>query len=163
MRWFDGIIYSMDMSLSKLQEMVKGRKAWHAAVHGAAKSQTELNDWTTTTTNLVHRSGYEFRPIYIKSIKNKKNKKLILIYFLANTSLFFLYRSTFLIKIILLLSKEIKRKFKIFLRNSKNLFFFPTNSLNICLRKYLSLHHLCRIISLNTKLGFLDFRFFFFF
>ena len=64
MRWFDGIIYLVDMSLSKLQEMVKGRKAWHAAVHGAAKSRTQLSDWTTTTTtttSLPHRRGYEFR------------------------------------------------------------------------------------------------------
>ena len=38
LRWFDVIIYSMDMSLSKLQEIVKGREAWHVAVHGAAKS-----------------------------------------------------------------------------------------------------------------------------
>ena len=53
MRWLDAIIDSMDMSLSKLVEMVKYREAWPAVVHGVTKSQTQLINWTTMGNLLV--------------------------------------------------------------------------------------------------------------
>ena len=59
MKWLDGIVDSMNMSLSKLQDIVKAREAWSAAVHGATKSWTQPSNWTTTkspqqTTNISY-------------------------------------------------------------------------------------------------------------
>ena len=56
MRWLDNITHSMDMNLSTLQEIVKDSEAWHAAVNGVTKNQTQLSDSTTTTTTTTKQT-----------------------------------------------------------------------------------------------------------
>ena len=68
MKWFDGITDSMDLSVSKLQEMVKDREAWHAAIHGVTKSWTWLSNNNNNGLN-----NWINQLLFISSVSQKRN------------------------------------------------------------------------------------------
>ena len=88
-RWLDSITDSMDMSLAKLQEIVKGRETWSATLHGVTKSQTRLSDWTTAT-------NYFFKYSIFKYFKVEEPMKNCIFFIVSTFSVIFLLNKSYI-------------------------------------------------------------------
>ena len=75
-RWLDGITDSMDVSLSKLLEMVKDREAWHAAVLGVTKNRTQLSNWTIIKRMIIIFKGFPDKENFLYPQTKPRDKRL---------------------------------------------------------------------------------------